>query len=179
MNCPYCGHQDSKVIDSRDANDGIRRRRECLSCSQRFTTHEHLQPANFFVLKKDERREEFNPDKILNGIRKACEKRPLPTGAIEKLVEDIEAELYQTGKGEITSTAIGDMVVESLKNLDNIAYIRFASVYRPFTDITALKREIDTLLNTEAGPAQAVSQLPLLLDEPQARLMRSHGRKRR
>ena len=179
MNCPYCGHQDSKVIDSRDANDGIRRRRECLRCGRRFTTHERLQPASLFVIKKDGRREEFNRDKLLTGIRKACEKRPLPTGAIEKLIEDIEAELYQTGKAEIPGTVIGDMVMERLKSLDNIAYIRFASVYRPFTDITALKREIDVLLGAEAKPAQPASQLPLLPNRQSAELVRgSRGRRR-
>ena len=95
MNCPYCGYADSKVIDSRDVNDGIRRRRQCLSCKARFTTYERLQPASLFIVKKDQRREEFNREKLLSGIRKACEKRPLPTGAIEKLVDEIEAGLYR------------------------------------------------------------------------------------
>src|SRR4030067_2684338 len=108
MNCPYCHYYDSKVIDSRDVNDGIRRRRQCLSCGSRFTTYERLQPTSLFVIKKDRRREEFDRDKLLNGIRKACEKRPLPTGAVEKVVDDIEAELYQLGKIEIPSTVIGD-----------------------------------------------------------------------
>ncbi|MDH5695769.1 MAG: transcriptional regulator NrdR, partial [Dehalococcoidia bacterium] len=130
MNCPYCGYLDSKVIDSREVNDGIRRRRQCLSCGARFTTYERLQPASLFVIKKDERREEFNRNKLLSGIRKACEKRPLPTGSVDKLADDIEAELYQLGKAEIPSAAIGDMVMERLKNLDHVAYIRFASVYR-------------------------------------------------
>jgi transcriptional repressor NrdR len=159
MKCPYCGHPDSKVTDSRDVNDGVRRRRQCLSCGARFTTYERLQPASLFVIKKDQRREEFDRNKLLSGIRKACEKRPLPTGAIEKLVDDIEAELYRLGKAEIPSELLGDMVIERLKRLDHIAYIRFASVYREFTDITALKQEVDTLLSSEeASP----SQLPLL-----------------
>jgi transcriptional repressor NrdR len=162
MNCPYCGHSDSKVIDSRDANEGIRRRRQCLSCGSRFTTYERAQPASLFVIKKDQRREEFSRDKLLTGIRKACEKRPLPTGAVEKLVDDIEAELYRLGKPEIHSAVIGDMVMERLKSLDYIAYIRFASVYREFTDITALKQEVDTLLS--AGAVPSASQLPLLPD---------------
>ena len=162
MNCPYCGYQDSKVVDSREVNEGIRRRRECLSCGSRFTTYERLQPASLFVTKKDERREEFNHDKLLSGIRKACEKRPLPTGAVDKLVDDIEAELYHMGKTEISSTVIGDMVMARLKNLDHIAYIRFASVYRDFTDITTLKHEIDTLLSSEAEVSHPSSQLPLL-----------------
>ncbi len=165
MNCPFCGYHDSKVIDSRDVNDGIRRRRQCLSCSSRFTTYERLQPTGLFVIKKDQRREEFNKDKLLTGIRKACEKRPLPTGIVDKLADDIEAELYHQGKAEIPSAVIGDMVMERLKNLDYIAYIRFASVYREFTDITALKREVDSLIGGENEAPRPTSQLPLLPDE--------------
>ena len=165
MNCPYCGYPDCKVIDSREVNDGIRRRRQCLSCSSRFTTYERLQPASLFVIKKDERREEFNRNKLLTGIRKACEKRPLPTGAVDKLADDIEAELYQLGKAEIPSTVIGDMVMERLKSLDHIAYIRFASVYREFADITALKQEVDTLLTAGTETSPPSSQLPLLPTE--------------
>ncbi len=164
MNCPFCGYDDSKVIDSRDVNDGIRRRRQCLSCNSRFTTYERLQPASLFVIKKDQRREEFNRDKLLTGIRKACEKRPLPTGAIDKLTDDIEAELDSQGKAEIPGTVIGDMVMERLKQLDNIAYIRFASVYRDFADITALKREIDNLVSGEPV-SRPTSQLPLIPTE--------------
>jgi transcriptional repressor NrdR len=173
MNCPYCGHNDSKVTDSRDVDDGVRRRRECLSCGARFTTYERLQPASLFVMKKDERREEFDRNKLLSGIRKACEKRPLPTGAIEKLVDDIEAELYRLGKSEIPSELIGDMVMEHLKKLDHIAYIRFASVYREFTDITALKQEVDTLLN---GTETPTAQLPLLPETELAIRGRRAGR---
>lgn len=178
MNCPYCGYHDSKVVDSRDVNDGIRRRRQCLRCGSRFTTYERLQPASLFVIKKDERREEFYRNKLLTGIRKACEKRPLPTGAIEKLVDDIEAELYRLGKAEIPSALIGDMVIERLKRLDYIAYIRFASVYREFTDITALKQEIDTLVSSEAETPASTSQLPLLPSEQLGRPVRRHGRVR-
>ena len=167
MNCPFCSHYDSKVIDSRDVNDGIRRRRQCLSCDSRFTTYERQQPASLFVIKKDQRREEFNKDKMLVGVRKACEKRPLPTGTVDKVADDIAAELYQQGKAEISSTVIGDMVMERLKKLDHIAYIRFASVYRDFTDITVLKREIDTLVSdgAEIKESYPTSQLPLLSTE--------------
>jgi len=172
VNCPYCGYHDSKVVDSRDVNDGIRRRRQCLRCGSRFTTYERLLPASLFVIKKDERREEFDRNKLLTGIRKACEKRPLPTGAIEKLVDDIEAELYRLGKAEIPSALIGDMVIERLKRLDYIAYIRFASVYREFTDITALKQEIDTLVSSEAETPASTSQLPLLPGEQLGRSAR-------
>ncbi len=165
MNCPYCGYSDCKVTDSREVNDGIRRRRQCLSCGSRFTTYERLHPASLFVIKKDERREEFNRNKLLTGIRKACEKRPLPTGTVDKLVDDIEAELYQLGKAEVLSVVIGDMVMERLKRLDHIAYIRFASVYREFTDITALKQEVDTLLSAGAQTSPPAGQLPLLPTE--------------
>ncbi len=165
MDCPFCGYRDSKVIDSRDVNDGIRRRRQCLGCDSRFTTYERLQTTGLFVIKKDQRREEFSKDKLITGIRKACEKRPLPTGTVDKLADDIEVELYQKGKAEIPSAVIGDMVMGRLKNLDYIAYIRFASVYRDFTDITTLKREIDTLVSDKIEVSRSSSQLPLLPDD--------------
>ena len=176
MNCPFCDYHDSKVIDSRDVNDGIRRRRQCLSCGSRFTTYERLQPTGLFVIKKDGRREEFSKDKLLTGIRKACEKRPLPTGVVDKLADDIEAELYQQGKAEIPSAVIGDMVMTGLKNLDHIAYIRFASVYRDFTDITVLKQEIDTLVGDEVEASRPSSQLLLL---PAEELEMVTGKRRR
>ena len=179
MNCPYCGYHDSRVIDSRDTNDGIRRRRLCLSCNARFTTYERLQPAGLYVIKKDQRREEFNKDKLLTGIRKACEKRPLPTGTIDKLADDIETELESLNKVEIPSTAIGDMVMNRLKGLDYIAYIRFASVYRDFTDITALKREIDTLVSDEPEIRDTSSQLPLIPEEELSTPTKTRHRSRR
>jgi len=163
MNCPYCGYHDSKVIDSREVSDGVRRRRQCLSCGSRFTTYERLQPASLFVIKKDQRREEFNRSKLLIGIRKACEKRPLPTGTVDKLADDIEAELYRLGKAEIPGAVIGDIVMEKLRDLDHVAYIRFASVYREFADITALKQEVDNLVSGKAGASRPTSQLPLIL----------------
>jgi transcriptional repressor NrdR len=162
VNCPYCGHNDSKVIDSRDVNDGIRRRRQCLKCDSRFTTYERLQPASLFVIKKDQSREEFDREKILAGIRKACEKRPLPGDAAEKIVDDIETVLYNMGKTEIATSFIGDMVMVRLKNLDHIAYIRFASVYREFEDITMLKEEVDTLAgHIIVNPADQLPLIPL------------------
>ena len=179
MNCPYCEYHDSKVIDSRSVNDRIRRRRQCLSCGARFTTYERLQPASLFVIKKDNRREDFNRNKLLTGLRKACEKRPLPTGTIDRLVDDIEAELYHLGKIEIPGTVIGDMVMDQLKSLDYIAYIRFASVYREFTDITALKQEIDTLVSAGAETPQPTSQLPLLPNGELRTMAKEHQRSRR
>ncbi len=161
MKCPSCGYQDSRVVDSRDVSDGVRRRRQCLGCGARFTTYERIHSAGLFVIKKDLRREEFNKDKLLTGVRKACEKRPLPAGAVEKVADDIEVELYQQGKMEVPSAVIGDMVMEKLKALDYIAYIRFASVYRQFTDITELKEEVDSLV-TSGGKPRPSNQLPLL-----------------
>ncbi len=161
MKCPQCSHEDSKVTDSRDVNETVRRRRECLGCGFRFTTHERIQTSNLVIIKKDKRREEFNRDKLTSGIRRACEKRPLPTGAVEKLVDEVENELHRLGKAEIPSSAVGEIVMEKLKKLDHIAYIRFASVYRDFADITSLKREVDTLIAAK----DVASQLPLLLKE--------------
>ena len=178
MNCPYCDYSDSKVIDSRDINDGIRRRRQCLKCSSRFTTYERLQPAGLFVIKKDGRREEFSRDKLLTGLHKACEKRPLPSGTVDKLADDIEADLYQSGKAEIPSVVIGDIVMERLKNLDYIAYIRFASVYRQFTDITTLKHVVDTLVSGEPVTSRSTSQLSLLPTEKLDELAGSHKKVR-
>ncbi|MBM4448046.1 MAG: transcriptional repressor NrdR [Chloroflexi bacterium] len=165
MNCPYCGYYDSRVIDSRDINDGVRRRRQCLKCGHRFTTYERLQPIGLFVMKKDQRREEFQRDKLLAGMRKACEKRPLPSGTVEKIADDIEAELYRSGNLEVPSAVIGDMVMERLKALDQIAYIRFASVYREFTDITTLKEVVDALVSDVPALATPRNQLSLLSAE--------------
>jgi len=170
MNCPYCGYDDSKVIDSRDINDGIRRRRQCLQCRSRFTTYERLQPAGLFVIKKDERREEFNREKLLTGIRKACEKRPLASGTVEKMADDIEVALYRSGRLEVPSATIGDMVMEKLKGLDHIAYIRFASVYRDFTDITTLKAVVDALVSDGSALASSKNQLSLLSEAELAEL---------
>ncbi len=176
MKCPYCGYHDSKVVDSRDVNDGIRRRRECLECSRRFTTYERLQAASLFIIKKDGRREQFDRDKLLGGIRKACEKRPLPTGAVDKLADDIEAEVYRLGKAEVPSAVIGDMVMKGLKGMDYIAYIRFASVYREFTDITTLKQAVDTLVDTEKEVSKPAGQLPLLPPQEVAGMAKRRGR---
>ncbi len=170
MNCPHCGYHDSKVIDSRDVNDGIRRRRQCLECDTRFTTYERVQPAGLFIIKKDRRREEFSRNKLLAGIRKACEKRPLPSGSVERLADDIESRLYHLGRTEIPSGVIGDLVMAGLKKLDHVAYIRFASVYRDFADITALKQEVDTLISGETSATPSTSQLPLLPTEELAQL---------
>jgi transcriptional repressor NrdR len=159
LNCPFCGYHDSKVIDSRDASDGVRRRRQCLQCDLRFTTYERLERSSLFVIKKDGRREDFKRDKLLRGIQIAFQKRPVPAGTPDTLTDLIENELYQLGKTEIPSATIGDVVMANLKKLDHIAYIRFASIYRDFEDITMLKEEVDNL----AGHAvTSADQLPLL-----------------
>lgn len=152
MKCPYCSGEESRVVDSRDTENGVRRRRECLKCSARFTTYERLQPVTLFVIKKDQRREEFSKDKLLAGLRKACEKRPLEVGRIERLADDIEGELFSLGKPEVPSSIIGDMVMAQLRQLDSVAYIRFASVYRDFTDITEIKQEVESLLEHRSPP---------------------------
>jgi transcriptional repressor NrdR len=159
LNCPFCGYSDSKVIDSRDVNDGIRRRRQCLRCDMRFTTYERLQRTSLFVIKKDKSREEFNREKLLVGIRKACDKRPLESGTVDKLIDEIESELYQMGQADVPSAHIGDLVMARLKKLDHIAYLRFASVYREFEDITTLKEEVDNLI--DRAPSPPADQLPL------------------
>ena len=161
MKCPNCNEPESKVIDSRSLGDEIRRRRECINCQFRFTTYERLQTRNLYVIKKDGRREEFDREKLFSGIRKACEKRPMPTGAIDKLVESIEAELYSIGKAEVLSTLIGKVAVSKLADVDHIAYIRFASVYYEFSDISTLKQAVDTLVENRLG-APLSGQLPLI-----------------
>jgi transcriptional repressor NrdR len=165
MKCPHCGFDDSKVLDSRDTSEGIRRRRQCLSCGTRFTTQERVPQNTLFVVKKDKRREQFQKEKVLGGVRKACEKRPISSHDIERLADDIESELFARGKEEVPSSLIGDMVMARLKTLDHIAYIRFASVYRDFQDITRLKQEVDSL----AGLSDVLPP-PLPVKEPSAQL---------
>ena len=162
MRCPNCGGVDSRVVDSRNIEGGVRRRRQCLACHFRFTTTERVTSRSLFVKKKDGRREEFLREKLLTGFRKSCEKRPLPAGTVEKAVDEIESELYSLGRAEVPSTRIGDMVMERLKRMDHIAYIRFASIYREFADLDALKREVESL----SGPVARPAQLPLLPTSP-------------
>lgn len=174
MKCPYCEYQDSKVIDSRGINGGVRRRRECLHCGSRFTTYERVQANSFLVIKKDGRREEFNRDKLTSGVRKACTKRSVASEAIERLVDRIESELHQSGKLEVNSSTIGGLVMDYLKELDRIAYIRFASVYREFADVEHFIREVDALVQGEEKVSNA--QLPLI---PQGEFLVSTKRKKR
>ena len=147
MKCLYCGCLDSKVIDSRSAEDGtiIRRRRECISCGKRFTTYETVESTPIFVIKTSGARQAFDPNKIRNGIIKACEKRPVSAAMIDKLVDDIQKRIYNSLAQEITSKQLGEMVCEALKEIDEVAYVRFASVYRSFKDISTFMRELEKL----------------------------------
>ena len=151
MKCIYCGCLDSKVIDSRSADDGasIRRRRECINCGKRFTTYETIEITPLLVVKDNGVRQAFSAAKIKSGIVKACEKRPVPMYKIDKIVEDIQKKLYNSLEQEVTTKQIGEMVMEELKALDEVAYVRFASVYRQFVDISAFVKELEHLKNNK------------------------------
>lgn len=144
MRCPNCKNE-SQVIDTREAENSIRRRRECLDCQNRFTTYERVELPKLAVIKRDGRRESFSREKIKSGIRKACEKRPICLANIETVVDEVERQLYEKGQEEIPSLYIGELVMDQLRRIDSIAYIRFASVYRQFTDIKSLEKEIKKL----------------------------------
>lgn len=151
MRCPYCGYAESKVIDSRPTDEGarIRRRRECLDCSKRFTTYEIIESLPIVVVKKDKSRETFNREKLLNGLLRACEKRPVSLETLEKAVDEIEAQIQNSLDREVTSVRIGEYAMEKLKAIDEIAYVRFASVYRQFKDINSFHEAISRLLEEE------------------------------
>ncbi|MSQ40729.1 MAG: transcriptional repressor NrdR [Dehalococcoidia bacterium] len=183
MHCPYCNYIDSRVVDSRNAGEeGIRRRRECQQCGLRFTTYERIQTPALMVLKRDGRREEFNRDKLLRSLRLACAKRPLPSGTLEKIVQDIEAEVQSLGRAEVPAHIIGEMVMKRLQRLDRVAYIRFASVYRDFQDLDSFKAEVETLLNhrveEEPLPTPQLTLLPLEGPPPRKAVWRGPGRRR-
>ena len=148
MKCPYCGYSESKVIDSRpaDENSSIRRRRECLSCGKRFTTYETVESLPMVVVKKDGSRQSFDRRKALGGMIRACEKRPVPLAELEKIAEEIEQDLQNSMEREISTEAIGEKVMERLRNVDQVAYVRFASVYRQFKDIDTFMTELNKLL---------------------------------
>jgi transcriptional repressor NrdR len=151
MKCPYCQAPDSRVTDSREISNGsaIRRRRECPVCARRFTTFERIDLAGLVVVKKDGRRQEFDPDKLRQKLRVALTKRPVGEEQIEQIVQRVESDLLAQGKAEVPSSAIGEAVLQQLKAVDHVAYIRFASVYREFADLQDLKREVDVLSDPE------------------------------
>ena len=153
MKCPYCSFIESKVIDSRptEENNSIRRRRECLKCGKRFTTYEKLESVALVVIKKDESRQPFNRNKVLKGIITACEKRPISIVQMEKVADDIESELAQSMEREVKSTVIGEMVMDKLRLLDEVAYVRFASVYKQFEDLSTFMDELKGLINEKAN----------------------------
>ena len=148
MICPFCGHKQDRVIDSRESKEGdvIRRRRECLGCQRRFTTNERSDEIPYMVVKKDGRREKFDRQKVLTGLLKACEKRPVAMGKLAELVDSVEAKLADNPDREMSTTEIGEMLIESLRSLDKIAYVRFASVYRDFQDVEAFLNELKNLV---------------------------------
>jgi transcriptional repressor NrdR len=148
MTCPFCGHKEDKVIDSRESKEGdsIRRRRQCLACERRFTTYERCDEVPYMVIKKDGRREKFDRQKVLNGLLRAAEKRPISMGKLAELVDGIESALLENPEREISTTAIGEQLMEKLKTIDKIAYVRFASVYRDFQDVEEFLNELKTVV---------------------------------
>ena len=148
MRCPYCGHRDSKVIDSRPTDEGeaIRRRRECMKCEERFTTYEKIESLPIMVIKKDKTRELFDRDKLIRGITRACEKRPVASEQIDAIADRIEASVQNSLEREVTTSQIGEKVMQQLREIDEVAYVRFASVYRQFTDATTFIAEVNKLL---------------------------------
>ena len=151
MNCPFCAYEESKVIDSRPTDEGqrIRRRRECLQCAKRFTTYEIIESLPIIVIKKDKSRETFNRNKIMNGLLRACEKRPVSIDMLDKMIDEIEVTIQNSLDREVTSEKIGELVMEKLKNIDEVAYVRFASVYRQFKDINTFMSELNKLLSKD------------------------------
>lgn len=146
MKCPFCGYEEAKVIDSRPTDEKIRRRRECLKCEKRFTTYEVVETMPLIVIKKDKSRELFDRNKLLNGLVRACEKRPVSIEMLDAVVSDIEAQLLNMLEREISSYQIGEMAMQKLKDIDEVAYVRFASVYRQFADINSFMSELKALL---------------------------------
>ncbi len=172
MRCPYCSDRNSKVTDSRVNDAGIRRRRECLNCYRRFTTHERVQSVPLMVSKRDGRREEFSRDKMISGLRKACAKRPVNARTIEQLVDEVEAEFQQIGSGEVSSDMLGTAIMDRLRNIDRVAYIRFASVHRNFEEIESFEKAVSDLRD---GNQLALLDLPPAARRPGRGRRRSTG----
>lgn len=167
MKCPFCNAPGSniRVIDTREVSDGIRRRRECDRCNQRFTTYERIASLNLLVVKRDGRREEFDREKLVRSMRIACSKRPVSSAAIEAAAQDIESKLYAMGKSEVASPKVGEMVMDHLQDIDDIAYVRFASVYRRFRDVDSIAEEIQQLQARKRREEELRNQMPLPIEE--------------
>jgi len=153
LNCPFCAHNEDKVIDSRESREGdvIRRRRECLKCMRRFTTYERIEEVPYMVAKKDGRREKFERQKVLNGLLKACEKRPVPMSKLAEIVDEVETLISERAEREVSTTEIGELLMQRLAVLDKVAYVRFASVYRDFQDAEAFLNELTDLIRQKRG----------------------------
>ena len=158
MKCPFCGFENDKVVDSRESKEGesIRRRRECLKCEKRFTTYERIDEIPYMVVKKDGRREKFERQKILGGLLRACEKRPISMGKMEQIVNEVEQYVIDSPERERTASELGEQIMNSLKQIDKVAYIRFASVYRDFKDVGEFHSELESLLNSKEDKAKPV-----------------------
>jgi transcriptional repressor NrdR len=163
MKCPFCEASDARVIDTREVSDGIRRRRECQHCHQRFTTYERIARVNLLVVKRDQSRQAFDRDKLIRSMQAACSKRPVPADVLEEAAREVEAELYAMGRSEVDSLTIGELVMDRLRQIDDVAYVRFASVYRRFTDVDRMAEEIDALRERKRREEELKNQLELPL----------------
>jgi len=163
MQCPFCAHEENKVIDTRESADSIRRRRQCSNCRKRYTTYERIAQTGLMVIKQDNRREAFDRQKLMGGIVKACAKRPVSMQSIEAVVDEIEMELHAMAKSEVDSQKIGQMLMERLRKLDDVAYVRFASVYRRFADLDSLASEIQRLKDRKQREAEERLQVRMTL----------------
>lgn len=164
MKCPYCNSNDSRVIDTREVPDGIRRRRECNNCHQRFTTYERIAGINLLIVKRDGRREEFDRNKLIKSMRISCSKRPVSAEKLEEAAREIETDLYTMGKGEVQSLTVGKLVMQHLQEIDEVAYVRYASVYRRFEDLSNITEEIEHLLQKKRREEAQKNQIPLPLE---------------
>ena len=160
MRCPFCGHLEDKVVDSREAKDGdaIRRRRECLECGRRFTSYERIDEIPYMVVKKDGRRETFDRNKIMSGLMRACEKRPISTAQLEEIVDEVEKEVQDSLDREVNTNEIGKIIMRRLKNLDKVAYVRFASVYLEFEDVSAFMTELTALVDSRSKTSPSLKR---------------------
>ena len=167
MKCPFCSSSSNhiRVIDTREVTDGIRRRRECDSCGQRFTTYERVASMNLLVVKQDGRREEFDKDKLVKSMRIACTKRAVSSATIEAAAQEIESALFALGKSEVNGKRIGEMVMDQLRDIDDVAYVRFASVYRRFQDVDSMAEEIEHLIARKRREQELRNQIPLPIGE--------------